>query len=638
MALGWRVQELGHACLLFCQRASAIAGHDIELDDEVSALVGQLDGLPLAIELAACQTPTLGVRGVLESMERRFEVLRDPLREDRHAALDAVIRESWERLNPAEQRAFAWCSTFEGSFSSVAAGVVLSEVGDPRLLLPALVRVSLLQPVRASSGRLLMLDSLRAFARDRLVESGDEERAFDAHGLWAFGLTKSPGPSVDRALWLSGLLQEERNIHVAARHLVKRRPEMAVSALEALDTLFDLRGRHPGYDDAVRYVTAVTRHQAPSVHARSLKLRGYLGYLNNRFAQARVDYEDAATLAASVGDEKTEVRTRALMPWVQHGWGSVGHTDALKSLMPRIEAIGDPAFHAATLLQMLSPTLVEEPGAPEAVLEQVERIYDEIGGEELLMRLLLSRCRVAYMRFDYPAVVVSAGPARRLALRLGRRFRAAFAESLAGMALVALGDHATGAERLSTAIRESAEVGETMPSYDLALAKMHIRCNELEAAEAICLGVLEPIAGEVYPLHRGLATALLGEIEELRGRPSVAVVNYRAAIETYSRGRYPREGENVTLALAGALADLGQTQECRALLNGLQEAAPGRHPAYPLFLRCFEARWMARSGADDVTQARTILAEAEADPGYQGATTLWLSAVLLRRALEAGRR
>ena len=627
------------ACLLFCQRASAIAGHDIELDDEVSALVEQLDGLPLAIELAAGQTPTLGVLGVLESMEQRFEVLRDPARKDRHAALDTVIRESWDRLNPAEQRAFTFCSTFEGSFTSAAASVVLSEVGDPRVLLPALVRMSLLQPVRTSSGRLVLLDSLRAFARDRLVESGEEERAFDAHGAWAMGLTESGGPGFNRSRWLGLLLQEESNIHVAARNLVKRRPDMAVAALEALDPLFDLRGRHPGYGDAIRFVTQVTRHQSAGVHARSLKLRGYVEHLSNRWDRARVDYEDAATLASSVGDEDTEVRTRVRLAVVQYGWGSVEYTRVLKSLMPRIAALADPAYHAATLLQMLSPTLIEEPGTVQEIFEQVVQIYDEIGGDELRLKILLSRCRVAWFGFDFPAVVVSAGPARRLALRLGRRYRAAFAEGLAGLALVELGDDALATERLGVAIREAAEVGESMAFLELGLARLHVRRDELDEAEALCLGVLEPIAGEVLPLDRGKATVLLGQIAELRSHAAVAIARYRSALETYSHGRHPRARESVTLALAGALADRGQTDECQALVAGLQQEAPGRHPSYPLLLRCTEARWMARSGDDDdVRRARGTLAEAEADPGYLGGTMLWSSVVLLRRALEGGHR
>ena len=623
------------ACELFCQKASAIAGHDIEADDDVRTLVRKLDGLPLAIELAAGQTPTLGVRGMLQSMERRFEILVDPLRDDRHAALDAVIRESWDRLEPTEQRAFAWCSTFEGAFTSAASSTVLTGVGEPRLLLPALVRASLLQPVRGASGRLVLLESLRAFAADRLAESGEEQEARRAHAAWALGLTEPGGVGFDRTEWLTHLVDEEPNIHEAVRHAVKTRPDVALKALEALEYLWDLRGRHPGFEDAVRYVATVTQHQSPGVHARSLRLRGNVEYLNARFARARVDFEDATTLAMSVGDEETEVRTRHLMAWVEHGWGSVGHTAVLKALLPRIAALGDPSFHARTLLQMLSPTLVEAPGAAESLLAQAKDISDEVCGQELQLRLAVSRCRVAYMTFDFPGVLVAAGPARRLSLRLKRRYRAAFVESMTGMSLMELGDHEGAAKRLRTAIRESAEVGESMPSCDLALAEVHIRREEYAIAEGLCLAVLEPTEGDVRAMHAGRANFTLGQIEELRGNNVMAVANYRAAEGVYSRGRYLRDTESVTLALIGALAEAGDLQTCRALLDGIALASPRRHPSFDLWRRCAEARVTlaeARRDGGDLSVVRSVLLEAEASSYYRGSTHLWHSAVMLRAA------
>ena len=125
---------------LLQQRSSAAAGVDVDDDQVLGDLAAHLDGLPLAIELAACQVATLGLQGVIERMDQRFSVLRNPDRDDRHATLDAVIHSSWERLHPAARDALIQCTVFAGPFTGQAVEQVLAEMARLHPDLQVLVR------------------------------------------------------------------------------------------------------------------------------------------------------------------------------------------------------------------------------------------------------------------------------------------------------------------------------------------------------------------------------------------------------------------------------------------------------------------------------------------------------------------
>jgi predicted ATPase len=162
------------AVKLLSARAAAIGG-ELGADPEVlGALVRRLDGIPLAIELAAARTRVLGARELASRLAQRFDLLaRRPLRaEDRHATLASAIEWSWNLLSPAEQRAIEACSVFAGDFTLAAAEAVL-DTDDAVDLVAALRDKSLLHG--AEDGRLALYLSIRSFAAARLAERGADE-------------------------------------------------------------------------------------------------------------------------------------------------------------------------------------------------------------------------------------------------------------------------------------------------------------------------------------------------------------------------------------------------------------------------------------------------------------------------------
>ncbi|MBI5088528.1 MAG: adenylate/guanylate cyclase domain-containing protein, partial [Actinobacteria bacterium] len=195
---------------LFRQRASA-AGAD--LDDVPRALVEQLceqlDGLPLAIELAAARAATLGIGEIAEAIAADSTLLAATRRRHphghRHASLDAAISWSYRLMTDDEQRLFRWMAAFPGGFELDAARHVGLRLGlDARSIpmhIESLVAKNMLDHDRPALGargavRYRMLDTMRAFAVDQLDAADERIAAAAAMAHWVASIAgpEAPGP------------------------------------------------------------------------------------------------------------------------------------------------------------------------------------------------------------------------------------------------------------------------------------------------------------------------------------------------------------------------------------------------------------------------------------------------------------
>ena len=186
---------LSDAVELFTRRASAqrTNQHVGEADDAVRDLCRSLDGLPLAIELAAARTKTLSIEEITRRLDDRFNVLSDPTsrRPERRRALKATIRWSYELLFPDDQRGLWALATFAGGAPLPAVESVLEALDVPaaaaidvvgRLASRSLVIVD--DDDASMPVRYRLLDSIRAFALEAMTEAGLTERALAAHAAW----------------------------------------------------------------------------------------------------------------------------------------------------------------------------------------------------------------------------------------------------------------------------------------------------------------------------------------------------------------------------------------------------------------------------------------------------------------------
>ncbi|SPL94125.1 Signal transduction response regulator / Disease resistance domain-containing protein / Tetratricopeptide repeat-containing protein [[Actinomadura] parvosata subsp. kistnae] len=242
----------GDAVELFRQRATA-ARPGVRLDGAaVGEVVARLDGLPLAIELAAAKVRVMSVEEIARRLADRFALLRGGNRTapDRHQTLLAVIDWSWNLLDEPERRALRWLSLFGDGFTLEAAEHVLGP--DALHVVHALTEQSMLSVRETSYGlRYRMLETVREFGRMRLKEAGEEAAAREAQRAWAveYGLAHASrlfGPEQFEAA--DALRAEEGNLADLLRQALSESEadaETTVQLLAGIGALWSIRGDHP---------------------------------------------------------------------------------------------------------------------------------------------------------------------------------------------------------------------------------------------------------------------------------------------------------------------------------------------------------------------------------------------------------
>ncbi|MQY36124.1 hypothetical protein SRB17_41210 [Streptomyces sp. RB17] len=225
---------------LFTQRARA-ARPGVELPPgPVAEICRHLDGLPLAVELAAARVRVLSVADISSRLRDRFTLLRGGVRDapERHRTLRAVVDWSWNLLEPDGRAALRALSVFPGGFTEDAAEYVLGETEDALTLLEQLAGQSLIKVGDTASGvRFHMLETLREFGSAKRAEAGEEEAVTDRFLAWArdFGRAHhdrlfgdDPVPAWTR------IRAEQDNLVVALRHALARADGPATAAVTAV--------------------------------------------------------------------------------------------------------------------------------------------------------------------------------------------------------------------------------------------------------------------------------------------------------------------------------------------------------------------------------------------------------------------
>ena len=361
---------------LFGQRASA-ARPGVALDDEaVRRVVRRLDGLPLAIELAAAKVRVMSVDDIDRRLDDRFALLRggDRSAPDRHQTLVAVIDWSWNLLTEAERRALRWLSVFHDGFTLAGAGDAAR--CDALDLVQSLVDQSLLTVIEArESVRYRMLETVREFGRMQLVGAGEDAAAEDAQLAWARRTPRRTAPSSGRPARSprsDALAAEENNLADALRAAVAV-PDPAATAdlTAALAGFWTVRGENTRVIAVTAAVDAALAGWEPAPDEIDVAVTAAAVTALNTVVGEIAEAPSCLALLADVrrpGD-------RATRPGAGGGPGRAarGRPGARWSGSPLIDVAHGYDRESAAMARLWSAHYLENDGDPERALEEASR-------------------------------------------------------------------------------------------------------------------------------------------------------------------------------------------------------------------------------------------------------------------------
>jgi predicted ATPase/class 3 adenylate cyclase len=305
------------AVRLFVERAQAVRP-TFRLTGEnapaVAEICAQLDGLPLAIELAATRVKVLAPAQILPRLERRLSLLTGGARTlpDRQRTLRGAIAWSHDLLPDPERRLFARLSVFAGGWTLESAEAVCDPDGlglDALDGLASLVDQSLVLATGPAAGpdRFSMLETIREFGQERLAAAGDAELVRRRHAEWFLDLAVTAEPyltGADQGEWLDRCELEQANLRLALRWAAGAgQADRAQEAAGALWRFWQQRGHLAEGRLRLEEVLALPAGQGPTpARARALAGAGGIAWWQEDIAAARRFYDEALAVERRLGD------------------------------------------------------------------------------------------------------------------------------------------------------------------------------------------------------------------------------------------------------------------------------------------------------------------------------------------------
>jgi len=501
------------AVRLFVERAKAVGRFELSEDNsaDVVELVRLLDGMPLAIELAAARAPMMGPRKLVARMSQRFKLLARGRRgaRARQATLRGAIDWSWDLLEPAERLALAQCSVFRGGFTLEAAEAVLDlDVFDdapwPMDVVQTLMDKSLLRtwtPDGGGDDRATLSDplfgmyvSIQEYASEKLrdpaavvgpdgpVTGRSAERALsERHARHYAG--DDPIARIDEAEGaaerLAGLALERENLRVALEFALEA-GELDVAAACWLPLAVVARMRGPAAAAADPFARLdVGRVSDPDLRDRvwteSLNLFARLG----RFDEERASATSLAELRSSRGDRTGALEARVSVVRAGLFQDRERARPLLRQLYEEAEELGAEEL----MLRLKHDLAVTAPDGPE--LAQGLRELAESGETRVAISATynLGVCGLGEGRFE--DVHASCDRVLAWALERGSRMFEMLAYNTRGQALAMAGDWDAARPMLERTVRLAEEIEERRWQYggpSIVLALAQVQAGELVAA------------------------------------------------------------------------------------------------------------------------------------------------------------
>ncbi|KIF79006.1 hypothetical protein QR77_20415, partial [Streptomyces sp. 150FB] len=583
------------AVRLFTERAAATAPGfvlDPTTEDAVRTICRRLDGIPLALELAATRVRGLGVHQLAERLDQRlgdrFRVLAAEQRgaPDRQRTLRAVIDWSWELLTPPERTVLARLSAHSDGWTPEAAEAVCADVdagtvldantaaeagtgvpvGSVPDLLARLVDRSLVQTVAGPPGaeiRYRLLESVAAYAAERLAERADHACVRHRHLLHHVELAERTEPYLrgpEQRRLLPRLDAEAGNLRAALDTALRHGyGGEALRLVTALSWYWLLSGRPR---EARRSLAAALGAAPPSARLRATRaeacaLHTAFALLTGEPAGAGAAMDtDRDVITDAISSPARRARARWLLAYGLFNAGDLAAAERLTAeALAAFRAVDDRWGVAAALARRAQHALIR--GDLVALRHDGERsaaLFRELGDRWGQSQSVGPLASLAEIRGDYAEAARIHEEGLRIAEELG--LGAEIASRLSGLGRLALltGDHDRARELHKRARRTAAEQGYRFGEIhaELGLALGARRAGDLDTAEAYLLRIRDWYAEVSTEAGNSLVLAELGFVAELRGDAPAARALHLDGLAVARAMGDPRAVALASEGLAGA--------------------------------------------------------------------------------------
>lgn len=518
---------------LFVSRShAAVSAEDCAA---VDAICARLDGLPLAIELAAAATGPLGLAAIHERVIERDAALEFASRTgvQRHRTLDATIAWSIALLSDDDRDLFESLSPFTPSFTPEAAAEIrMQDVGSIQAGLARLQEASMLQSFAVDgSGRFRLLDTIRAAALARLRRRPDCDALHDRHAECFAGLVAEAQPHFrdeHQAQWLAKLDAEQGNLEAALRWSFSRKAdfERAIAMVCGLRRFWEFRGH---YAQAEYWLERALAHVAADARER-VEILATLGKMQVYAGDIRLALErcaQAELLAQAIGDDAGLTYAQAVHAYaLLHRGDRAQARRILETVEVRMREEGDEHGLAGTLGNIAFDDMHNEDFTSAKVrYEAALAIFERFGDRRQCGWMLYQLGRVALCQSDF----TTARTFFERSLEIRRAFgdRRGIVETLCSLGEIALAERsADRAEALfAQGYRLSREIGwrrGLATAIEGRAAVAALRGNPREAAQLIGAAdaYRQTYSLFIHPADRIAYEALLERIRGQLGTPA----------------------------------------------------------------------------------------------------------------------
>jgi len=533
--------EQSSAVQLFLARATAAAPEfTVGAGDAgaVTALCRRLDGIPLALELAAARVRALSVHELVTRLDDRFRLLTAGHRGvlPRQRTLRATIDWSWDLLTEPERTVLRRLAIHADGFALQAAESICAGDGIPAeevlALLVRLVDRSLVTMASDEDGtRYRLLESVADYCLERLDEAGERDRVRHRHdGYYTEFAERAATHLYGRAQrpWLERLDCESPNIRRALEGAVRdRQPDRALRVVNAMAWYWFLRGRLGEAHRSLNMALAV-EGGTDAAHARALAWRTGIAALVGEVDRQAPTRTAALDLCQNIDDAGARARTEWFLGFVECDLGDLSVSEELVNrALHTARAVADRWCIAAALSTRAKQAMLRgELGEVERSGAQSLEMFHALGDHWGQLQSMEWLGALARIRGDYERATQLHRDGLRMAEELGSWPQAADQLSWLGRIAMHLGDHMQAQDlherAMRLAARHSYTPGETFAELGLGLVAR--RQGRLDAAEAHLRSVLKRsrAVGVTPGVAETLSLVELGFVAEQRGDAAAA--------------------------------------------------------------------------------------------------------------------